>query len=276
MIPPGGRTPTVLITGCSSGIGRAAAELFAERGFNVSATMRSPEADVDDGRASVIRPRLDVLDRDSIDAAVRTTLDRFGSLDVLVNNAGYAVLGPLEAIPPESVDRQFATNVLGLIATTQAVLPHFRAQAHGVIVNVSSIVGRTTLPLGSVYNASKFAVEGLSEALTFELAAIGTRVKIVEPGLVATDFATRSMQFHAGPGLDAYQPVVAAVGRASERMAAESEPVSVVAETIWRAATDGTAQLRYPAGATAARALDEAAHGDDAERLTRTRERFGL
>jgi NAD(P)-dependent dehydrogenase (short-subunit alcohol dehydrogenase family) len=268
---------TVLITGASSGIGRATAFLFMQRGWNVAATMRDPDraGDLALGPA-VIVPRLDVLDRASIDAAVASTAERFGSIDVLVNNAGYAVLGPLEAIPPANVERQFATNVLGPIATTRAVLPRFRAQGHGLVVNVSSVVGRMTLPLGSVYGATKFAVEGLSEALRFELEAIGARVKLVEPGLVATDFGTRSMEFHAGAELGAYGSVVMALGQAARRMAADSEDPTVVAETIWRAATDGSPQLRYPAGETAARMLAERAELGDEELHARTRERFGL
>lgn len=267
---------TVLITGSSSGIGCATADLFLERGFNVAATMRRPPPGHLHNSNAFIAPQLDVTDEDSIHSAVNATAARFGSIDVLVNNAGYAVLGPLEAIPAASIAQQFATNVLGLISTTQAVLPHFRAQGQGVLVNVSSIVGRLTLPLGSVYNATKFAVEGLSEALTYELDSIGVRVKLIEPGLIDTDFATRSMEFHAGEHLPEYHRVVAAVGRASTQMAEESEPASVVAETIWRAATDGTSQLRYPAGDTAARALGEAAGSVDTERLARTRNRFGL
>ncbi len=268
---------TVFLTGASSGIGRATAALFAQRGWNVAATMRDP-AHAGDLAASpaVIVPPVDVLDRAAIEAAVRAAVERFTSIDVLVNNAGYAVLGPLEAIPPASIERQFGTNVLGLIATTQAVLPHFRAQGRGRVVNISSVVGRMTFPLGSVYDATKFAVEGLSEALRFELAAIGVQVKVVEPGLVATDFGTRSMEFHGGADLAAYRPVVAAVAHAAQRMAADSEPAAVVAETIWRAATDGTAQFRYPAGETAAPLLAERAQLGDEALHARTRERFGL
>ncbi len=268
---------TVLITGASSGIGRATAVLFAQRGWNVAATMRDPDQAGDlAGFPAVIVPHLNVLDRASIDAAVEATAARFGSVDVLVNNAGYAVLGPLEAIPPASVERQFTTNVLGLIAATQAVLPRFRAQGHGLVANVSSVVGRMTMPLGSVYSATKFAVEGLSEALRFELEAIGARVKLVEPGLVATDFGTRSMEFQAGAEIEEYRPVVAALGQAAEGMAAEAEPPAVVAETIWQAATDGSSQLRYPAGETAMRMLAERASFGDEEHHARTRERFGL
>lgn len=270
-------TQTVLITGCSSGIGRATTHLFARRGWNVVATMRDPDQAGDlEAYSTVVVPRLDVRDRGSIEAAVELAVDHFGGIDVLVNNAGFAALGPLEAIPPATIERQFATNVLGLIATTQAVLPRFRAQSHGLVINVSSIVGRTTLPLGAVYDATKFAVEGLSEALRFELAVIGVQVKVIEPGLVATDFATRSMEFHDGEELMAYRPVVAAVAQAFGRLADDAEPPGVVAQTIWQAATDGSARLRYPAGEAAARMLAERADLDDDELFALTRTRFGL
>lgn len=240
--------------------------------------MRNPDQAGDLAElSSVAVTRLDVLDRASVNAAVQGAVDRFGGIDVLVNNAGYAVLGPLEALPQASVERVFATNVLGLILTTRAVLPHMREQGHGTVVNVSSVVGRTTLPLGSVYDATKFAVEGLSEALRFELDAIGVRVKLVEPGLIDTDFATRSMEFHdGGAELQAYNSVVAAVARAASRMAADAEPAAVVAETIWQAATDGSPRLRYPAGETATRMLSQRADLDDDQLYARTRERFDL
>ena len=270
-------TSTVLITGASSGIGRATANLFARQGWNVAATMRQPDRVAELAELqNVIVSRLDVLDRASIDAATKQTVRRFGRIDVLVNNAGYALLGPLEAIPTASIERQFATNVLGLIAVTQALLPRFREQGHGLVVNVSSVVGRTTLPLGSIYDATKFAVEGLSESLRFELEEIGTQVKVVEPGLVATDFATRSMEFHDGEALQVYRRVVGAVGQAAAQMAAEAEPPEVVAQTIWQAATDSSSRLRYPAGETAARMLADMPDLDDEQRHARTRARFGL
>lgn len=133
-----------------------------------------------------------------------------------------------------------------------------------------------TFPLGSVYDATKFAIEGLSEALSFELEAVGLGVKIVEPGLVATDFGTRSMEFHDGGALAAYRPVVAAMAQAAQRMGADAEPPSRVAETIWRAATDGSSRLRYPAGETATQMLAERTDLGDEELHARTLERFGL
>lgn len=267
---------TTLITGTSSGIGRATASLFAGRGWNIAATMRNPDdAETLSNRPNVIILPLDVTDPQSVQAATCRTIERFGQLDALVNNAGFAVMGPLEATPPESVERQFATNLLGPINLIRAVLPHFRERSEGVIVNVSSTVGRTAFPLGSLYAASKFALEGLSEGLRFELDAIGVRMKVVEPGLIATDFATRSLEFHAD-GPDAYAPLLAAMGQASEGLTANSEPPAVVAEAIWTAVTDGTNTLRYPAGETARQALIDWAGDDDKIHYGRIREQFRL
>jgi NAD(P)-dependent dehydrogenase (short-subunit alcohol dehydrogenase family) len=268
---------TVLITGSSSGVGQATGLLFADRGWNVVATMRDPAAGPElSTRGNVLVAPLDVTDRASIAAAIGVGIARFGRIDVLVNNAGFAVIGVLEAIPFEAIVRQFAVNVFGPMATTQAILPHFRDRSRGLVINVSSIVGRFTYPLGSIYDASKFAVEGFSEALRFELDAIGVRVKVIEPGLIATDFGTRSMAFLNDETLAPYQPVVRAMGRMAARFAAEAEPATVAAEAVWAAANDPTDRLRYPAGAAALRGLDEWARLGDAAFYARTRERFGL
>jgi NADP-dependent 3-hydroxy acid dehydrogenase YdfG/AraC-like DNA-binding protein len=165
---------TLLITGASSGIGKAAARRFQAEGWNVIATMRSPERETEltvlDG---VLVTWLDVLDVASITAAVDAGLHRFGRIDALLNYAGYGAYGPLEATPLDKVHRQFDVNVMGVLATMQAVLPHLRRQRSGVIVNVSSIGGKITFPLGTLYHGTKFAVEGLSEALHDELLPLG-------------------------------------------------------------------------------------------------------
>jgi NADP-dependent 3-hydroxy acid dehydrogenase YdfG len=180
---------TVLITGASSGIGKATAKRFQSAGWNVVATMRSPEDERElNNLDRVLVTRLDVLDLPSIQLAVQEGLARFGKLDVLLNNAGYGAYGPLEVTPMEKIRRQFDVNVTGLLATTQAVLPYFRAQRSGTIINISSIGGRITFPLGTLYHGTKFAVEGLSESLHFELLPLGIRVKLVEPGMVKQTF----------------------------------------------------------------------------------------
>ena len=241
---------TVLITGASSGIGKASATLFADRGWNVVATMRNPDDGADLARRdNVLVTRLDLLDSDSIEAAVAAGLERFGAIDVLLNNAGYGAYGPLEATPMSVIRRQFDVNLFGLVETIQAVLPGMRAQRSGVIVNISSVGGRMTYPLGSLYHGSKWAVEGLSEALHYELAALGIRVKLVEPGGVKTDFGGRSFVFTHDPELADYQPLVdAAVASLEAGTPSGSQEPEEVAEVILTAATDGTTQLRYISG----------------------------
>ncbi|MEM8976544.1 MAG: SDR family oxidoreductase [Pseudomonadota bacterium] len=268
---------TIFITGCSSGIGQAIALHFAAERWNVVATMRNPD---DAGpladKENIITPRLDMTDRASITSGVETATDRFGSIDVLVNNAGFAVIGALEAVSAEQIEQQFSVNVLGTIAMTQAVLPHFRTQQSGTIINISSVVGRYTYPLGSIYDASKFAVEGFSEALRFELEAIGARIKIIEPGLIASDFGSRSMQFAHNPELTSYGPVVAAMGAMAQTFADRAEPAEVVAQVVWDAVHDTAPTLRYPAGQAAIASLKEREDVDDLTFYTNTKERFGL
>lgn len=267
---------TIFITGASSGIGRAIAQTFAKRGWNVAATMRNPsDADGMEGPALSVLP-LDVIDRASIEAAVAAATDRFGRIDVAVNNAGFAVIGPFEAIRPAQIEQQFAVNVFGLMAVTRAILPHFRAQKGGTFVNIASVVGRFTYPLGTVYDASKFAVEGFSEALRFEMESFGGRVRIIEPGLIASDFGTRSMQFADDPTLEEYRPVVAAMGAMAARFRDLSEPAEVAAEAVWTAVHDPEPTLRYPAGQAAVQTLAERAALDDLTFHARTRARFGL
>ena len=270
---------TVLITGASSGIGKASAALFADRGWNVIATMRNPNDGADlAGRANVLVTRLDVLDSDSIDVAVAQGLERYGAIDVLLNNAGYGAYGPLEATPMDVIRRQFDVNLFGPIETIQAVLPSMRARRSGVIVNVSSVGGRITYPLGSLYHGSKWAVEGLSEALHYELSPLGIRVKVVEPGGVNTDFGGRSFVFTNDPELTDYQPLVDMAAAAMEEgtPSGNQEPEEV-AEVIFTAATDGTAQLRDIAGEGAKAFL---ANRDSAEQdeqfVAGMRQSFGL
>ena len=270
-------TNTIFITGASSGIGRAAAKRFQSAGWNIVATMRSPEREQELNLLDrVLVTRLDVLDMASIDAAVTASLARFGRIDVLLNNAGYGAYGPLEATPIEKVRRQFDVNVIGLLATTKAVLPHLRAQGDGTIINISSIGGKITFPLGSLYHGTKFAVEGLSESLHFELLPIGVHVKIVEPGMVKTDFAGRSFDFNNDPTLVAYQPLVQTLLTTLGPMAENASSPELIAETIFGAATDGADRLRYEAGADAQYLLASRRDADDATFLGGMRSQFGL
>lgn len=268
---------TILITGGSSGIGKATAQYFHDKNWNVIATMRTPADGADlAALANVLVTRLDVTDAESIQAAVAAGVERFGRIDVLFNNAGYGAYGVLEATPIDAIRRQFDTNVIGLLEVTKGVLPQFRAQGSGLVINVSSIGGRMTFPLGSLYHGTKFAVEGISEALAWELESIGAAVKIVEPGMVATDFGGRSFDFSNDESLAEYQPLVAGVFGAFEGMAANASSPRLVAEVVFDAATDSSDRLRYPAGPDAEMLLAARSEHDDATFLDMQRTQLGL
>jgi len=268
---------TILITGASSGIGKATAKFFQSKGWNVIATMRSPELESELTQLdSVLVQRLDVEDASSIRTGVEAGLKRFGKIDVLLNNAGYGAYGPLEATPIEKIRKQYEVNVIGLMATTKALLPHFRENRNGHIVNISSIGGKVTFPLGTLYHGTKFAVEGLSEALHYELQQFGVKVKIVEPGMINTDFAGRSFDFSNDAALTEYQPVVQSLMSALGPMTQTASLPSVVAEVIYKAVTDGTDQLRYEAGQDAVQILSGRRAVDDDVFIAGIKAQFGI
>lgn len=248
---------TILITGASSGIGKATAKHFQTKGWNVIATMRKPENEEElTNLDNVLVNRLDVTDLESIENSIKEGVERFGKIDVLLNNAGYGAYGPLEAFPRENIVKQFNTNVIGLLDVSRAVLPHLRANKSGKIINISSIGGQMTFPLGSLYHGTKFAVEGISEALAFETEPMGVQVKIVEPGMITTDFAGRSFDFQNNPEMEEYQQVVGKVMAGFAKVGAVSSKPEVVSEVIWEAANDNSNTLRYRAGADAHQLLD--------------------
>lgn len=272
-------TQTILITGASSGIGRTTAKLFQDKGWNVIATMRSPEKEDELSQLpNTLVTRLDVTDSASIQAAVAEGIKAFGKIDVLLNNAGYGAYGPLEAFPMDRIRRQFDTNVIGLIETTKAVLPHMRANGSGTIVNISSIGGQMTFPLGALYHGTKFAVEGISEALHYELEAAGITIKIVEPGVIATDFGGRSFDFVNDETMSEYQPVVQALMNlwAPGNMGDNTSPPELVADVIHTAITDGTKTLRYSAGPDAEQLLANRKALDDATFIGGLKQQLGL
>ncbi|EDM38020.1 short-chain dehydrogenase [Pedobacter sp. BAL39] len=240
---------TILITGASSGLGKETAKLFHSRGWNVIATMRKPEQDTElKALENVLVTKLDVLDLKTINTAVAEGLDRFGKIDALLNNAGYGAYGPLESFSRDHIIRQFNTNVIGLLDVTRAVLPHFRINEGGTIINISSIGGKMAFPLGALYHGTKFAVEGISESLTYEVEQFGGKIKIVEPGAIDTDFTGRSLDFSNDETLTAYQPLIGKVMGAMQDLFQNASEPRVIAEVIYEAATDGKDQLRYTAG----------------------------
>ena len=270
---------TILITGASSGIGKASAKLFQAKGWNVVATMRTPEKETELNQLDrVLVTRLDVLDLESIDQALAAGLDAFGQIDVVLNNAGYGLIGTFESAQRDSVVRQFNVNVQGLFDVTQKVLPHFRANQSGMFINISSIGGKMTFPLMPVYHATKWAVEGFSESLRWEMAQIGVKVKIVEPGGVATDFGGRSLDLQHNPELAEYNDFVnqfMAAMQQSMNPNTMSKP-ELIAEVIYTAATDGTDTLRYRAGADAEQLLTARAGMTDEAFFGMQQEQFGL
>lgn len=270
-------TSTVLITGASSGIGRATALHFQQQGWNVVATMRTPDAESElTSLDNVLVTRLDVTDAASIDAAVSEAIETFGNVDALINNAGYGAYGQLEAFTMERIERQFDTNVIGLLAVTKAVLPHMRANKAGVIVNISSVGGKITFPFGALYHGTKFAVEGISESLKYELNEIGVAVKIVEPGMIETDFGGRSFDAAIDPSMDEYSRLVGKFFEGMQSFGEDSSPASLVADVIWAAVTDGTDTLRYTAGEDARAIVGLRATSTDEQVEAAMKARFGL
>jgi NAD(P)-dependent dehydrogenase (short-subunit alcohol dehydrogenase family) len=241
---------TVFITGASSGIGKATALLFAQRGWQVAATMRNSVQETELTREGNIRLyRLDVTKPEEVKETVEKSIREMGGIGVMVNNAGYGLAGPVETASEEKIYRQFNTNLFGTIRTMQAVLPHMRENKQGVIINITSIGGLITLPYNAIYHATKFGLDGLSESMNYELAEFGIRVKTVAPGGVETDFASRSLEMttnknEASPYDATLQKVWSAF---MERTRVQSAPRQI-AEVIYTAATDGTDQLRYLAG----------------------------
>lgn len=240
---------TIFITGASSGIGKETAKFFQAKGWNVVATMRNPEKEAElTNLKNLVITKLDVLDLNSIHEAINYGIETFGSIDVLLNNAGYGAYGPLESFPREKILRQFNTNVIGLLDVTRSILPHFRENRKGIIMNISSMGGKMTFPLGSLYHGTKFAVEGISESLRYEVEQFGGRVKIIEPGAIATDFAGRSFDFSSDEKLTAYQNIVTKILSAFPQMIKNASSTDVVTKVIYEAATDGKSKLRYMAG----------------------------
>ncbi|HVE20534.1 MAG TPA: SDR family oxidoreductase [Acidocella sp.] len=247
--------PTILITGCSSGFGLETAQLFLDRGWDVVATMRAPRSGLlpDSARLRILP--LDVTNPESIAKAIAEA----GTIDVLVNNAGFGAPAPLELTAPETARSLFETNTLGTLAMVQAVLPAVRKRRAGVIINVSSSVTLKPLPLVGVYRASKAAVNAFTESLAVEMEPFGVRVHIVLPGRSPeTRFGENARPHLRGLDNPDYAPMIE---RFVARVQDSSAPVTHapdVAEAIWRAATDPSAPLRIPAGADAGAWMAEA------------------
>lgn len=242
---------TVLITGSSSGIGKASVDVFAQAGWQVAATSRSADKNIFDKWPNVTVYKLDVTNKKNIEETFKAVLEDFKSIDVVVNNAGYGLDGIFEAMDEEQIRRQFETNVFGLMSVTREAVKVMRPAKKGTIIQVASMGGRLTFPSYSIYHASKWAVEGFSESLHYELRQFGINIKIIEPGVIKTEFYGSSRALVkplAGTGYDEF---VEKVEKVSQDSGAKGESPEVVAKAILRAANDSSGKLRYIVGSPA-------------------------
>ena len=243
------RSPVVLVTGVSSGIGRAVADAFAAKGFEVFGTSRNPRTTQPVPGVELVQ--LDVTDDASVAAAVSTVVQRAGRIDILVNNAGAGVFGAAEETSTAQAQQLFDTNFFGLVRLTREVLPHLRAQRSGRIINIGSVLGFLPSPYGSLYAASKHAVEGYSESLDHETREFGVRVSVVEPGYTNTSFEANATD--ADSPIDSYAPVREHVKQVIAKAIRAGDDPAVVAQAVLKAASSRTPKLRYPAGPLARR-----------------------
>ena len=241
---------SIFITGSSSGLGRATAKLFSSRGWTVIATMRHPEQEAELATLSgVVLMALDITDQQQIERATARAV-AMGGIDVVFNNAGYGMAGPLEGLTDEQMLRMINTNLMGAIRTTKAFIPHFREKRSGLFINTTSIGGLITVPFNAMYHATKWALEGWSESMAFELNQFGIGMKTVAPGGMKTDFFTRSLDVGRHASYDELVDKVMGVITDPKQMDAYSTPEQI-AEVVYEAATDGKDQLRYLAGSDA-------------------------
>ncbi|RUX92502.1 MULTISPECIES: SDR family oxidoreductase [unclassified Mesorhizobium] len=244
-------TNTVLITGCSSGLGKTTARHFATQGWNVIATMRKPDQSLAAGHADqmLVLP-LDVTDPASIEAAIAAGIERFGHINAVVNNAGISVVSIFEATAKETIRGIFETNVFGMMNVMQAAIPHLRDQGGGTIINITSGVGLAAVPLLALYTATKHAVEGLSESLSYELESQNILVKLVEPGAMrTTSFTSNTMTASEAVSVPAtYKPYFYHMMQSMMNYPFPDADEQRVVATIFAAATDPSHRLRYLAG----------------------------
>ena len=239
---------TIFITGTSTGLGKATAKLFAAKGWKVIATMRNPEKETElTGLSNVILFPLDVTDPGQIKSTAEKAI-AMGEIDVVFNNAGYGQAGPLEGLTDSQIMRLINTNLLGTIRTTQAFIPHFRAKKSGLFINSTSIGGLITVPFSSIYHATKWALEGWSESMAFELSRFGIGIKTISPGGMKTDFFSRSFDMGRHEAYDELVNKVMNVFTDPGQALKYSTAEQIADDVVYEAATDGKDQLRYVAG----------------------------
>ncbi|TBL81052.1 SDR family oxidoreductase [Paenibacillus thalictri] len=244
---------TVFITGASSGLGKLTAIHFAKLGWNVAATMRTPENETElNGYDNIRIFKLDVTDVPQVGEAVKQAIETFGTVDVVVNNAGLGSYGALELAAEATIDWQFAVNVRGPINVIRAFLPHFRANQGGMFINISSQVGLTTsVPLGSLYTMSKFALEGLTEALYYELKPLNIELRLVEQAGSNGNNFLNNIIWNTNEEITAYDDLTAKLKSVMEQAVAGrlDDPQDIV-DAIYNLATGASTQFRTPVGDT--------------------------
>jgi len=237
---------TIFITGASSGLGKATAKLFAAKGWKVIATMRNPETETELVHLDHITLLpLDVTQGEQIKSTIQKALE-LHDIDVVFNNAGYGLIGALEGYSDIQIERQLNTNFLGVVRVTQAFIPHFRAKKAGLFITTTSIGGLVSMPLDSIYHATKWALEGWSESMSFELGLHNIQIKTVAPGGIITDFGGRSIEVVEHPSYAGAIDQLMRLFNTDNFSTAEQ-----IADIVYEAATDGKKQLRYVAGADA-------------------------
>lgn len=265
---------TVLITGASQGLGRESAKKFAGEGWNVIASMRSPEKEKELNQLdNVLVVKLDVQNEQDINDALAAGIAKFGKIDTLINNAGYGVFGPFELATAEQIRTQFDVNVFGVMNLTKAILPHFRENKGGAIINISSMGGRVAFPIISLYNATKFALEGFTESLMYELMPFNIVLKLVEPGVTASNF-DNAANFTANPEITAYDDFTKAALTNWAALNPSPATVEEVVEVIYTAATDDTDQFRYIATDDARKYIGIKQTHDDQDYINWMKNRF--
>jgi NAD(P)-dependent dehydrogenase (short-subunit alcohol dehydrogenase family) len=244
-----------VVTGSSSGIGHEISLILARNGFTTYATMRNLQKGSDlksiaeDEKLPLYFAQLDVTDENSVKKAIQTIYDEAGRIDILVNNAGYGLTGAFEDLSIDEIKKQFETNVFGLIRTTQEVLPIMRKQRSGIIVNISSGVGRFGYPTGAAYVSTKFAVEGLSESMSYEVEPFGIKVILIEPGVIKTNFFNSSVLAKKSQDPNSpYAPLMKGMEDSVEKMMENGSTPQYVAEVVLSAVTNENPKLRYLAG----------------------------
>jgi NAD(P)-dependent dehydrogenase (short-subunit alcohol dehydrogenase family) len=269
-----------LVTGSSRGIGFVTSITLARNDFLTYASMRNLDKEkeirlvVDKENIPLKTLQLDVTDSTSVNNAIKSIMDETGRIDVLVNNAGYGLVGAFEELSIEEIKQQFETNFFGVIRVTQAVLPMMREQKSGIIVNISSGAGRFGYPNGSAYVSTKFALEGLSESMAYEIEPLGVRVVLVEPGFVRTNFSNVVAKRSQSPSSQ-YSKMTEKMAESFDQMKLNSSPPELVANVVLEAVTSKNPDLRYLAGKDVEQWMEQKKYMSDKEFFNMIKQSLG-